>query len=400
MTRLHRRPALAAAFVLLAAAGTAAPAVAEPQTKKLHRAFPGTAAAQLRLANLAGRFELVPGSGSQVVVDATIYAEGRSAAETKKLLAGMEWVKARDKKGREEWALSYPVDEYRAFAYPRGGRDDADQISIFGIEIGDVGHTSTTYRGERVRVYQRRRGSAPTLYAHVRVAMPQNAHLAVRNVVGNVRGGNLSGNLRVDTGSGDVHLASFAGRLDVDTGSGDVTIGATRGETRVDTGSGDVAVQKWVGNGLVDTGSGDVTVSQVSAGKLSIDTGSGDVTVRSGAVATLLADTGSGSIRILGVEVEDVNADTGSGDVVIDSSLAQARSIVVDTGSGDVRVVGGPDATFEIEASQGSGELLVGYDDADLRRDGRKVVGAVRGTGQTKIRCETGSGDCEITPRG
>jgi hypothetical protein len=28
------------------------------------------------------------------------------------------------------------------------------------------------------------------------------------------------------------------------------------------------------------------------------------------------------------------------------------------------------------------------------------VVGAVRGSGKTKIRCDTGSGDCEVTPRG
>jgi hypothetical protein len=42
----------------------------------------------------------------------------------------------------------------------------------------------------------------------------------------------------------------------------------------------------------------------------------------------------------------------------------------------------------------------VGYDDAALRRSGRKVVGARRGNGQTVIRVETSSGDCVITPRG
>jgi len=73
---------------------------------------------------------------------------------------------------------------------------------------------------------------------------------------------------------------------------------------------------------------------------------------------------------------------------------------MVDTGSGDVRVLGGPGASFDLEASQGSGDLLVGYHDAQLRKDGRKVVGARRGDGRTKIRCETGSGDCEIGPKG
>jgi hypothetical protein len=42
----------------------------------------------------------------------------------------------------------------------------------------------------------------------------------------------------------------------------------------------------------------------------------------------------------------------------------------------------------------------VGYSDAELRKSGRKVVGAKRGNGQTRIRVETGSGDCVIRPRG
>ncbi|MGH9361272.1 MAG: DUF4097 family beta strand repeat-containing protein [Thermoanaerobaculia bacterium] len=392
MTSHRRRPAFVAAFVCLLAAGATA-AAAETTTKGFRRAFPSAAGRPLRLANLAGRIELVPIKGREVVVETTVHAEGRDAAETRKLLDGMQWVKEHDKKGREEWVLTYPVDDYDGFAYPRSGHE----LKIFGI---DFGHTSTTYRGERVRIYSSRRSSAPVLYANLRIGMPQDGHLAVRNVVGGVRGGSLQGNLVVDTGSGDVQLAAFAGALVVDTGSGDVTLGGTRGETTVDTGSGDVTVQQWVGNGSVDTGSGDVSIAQVKAGRLSVDTGSGDVIVRGGAVATLSADTGSGSIRVLDVELEDLVADTGSGDVTVESSLAQARSIHVDTGSGDVRVLAGPAASFEMTADQGSGEVHVGYGDAELRKDGRKVVGARRGDGRTKIRCETGSGDCSIGPKG
>ncbi|HEX5761262.1 MAG TPA: DUF4097 family beta strand repeat-containing protein [Thermoanaerobaculia bacterium] len=393
MTRYHRKPALVAAFVCLFAAGATA-AAAETTTKAFRRGFAAAPEGRtLRLANLAGRIELVPVQGHEVVVETTVHAEGRDAAETRKLLDGMQWVKEHDKKGREEWVLTYPVDDYDGFAYPRKGH----QVEILGI---DFGHTSATYRGERVRVYASRRSSAPILYANLRIGMPQNARLAVRNVVGAVRGGALQGTLAVDTGSGDVQLASFAGGLVVDTGSGDVTLGNTRGETSVDTGSGDVTVDRWIGNGSVDTGSGDVTIAQVSAGKLSVDTGSGDVTVKAGHVSTLSADTGSGSIRVLGVEVEELAADTGSGDVTVESSLAKARSISVDTGSGDVSVLAGPGASFEMSASQGSGEVRVGYGDAQLRKDGRKVVGAWRGDGRTKIRCETGSGDCSIGPKG
>ena len=218
MTSHHRKPALAAAFVCLLAAGATA-AAAETTSRGFRRGFP--AAGKVRLANLAGRIELVPIKGSEIVVETTVHAEGRDAAETRKLLDGMQWVKEHDKKGREEWVLTYPVDDYDGFAYPRKGH----QVEILGI---DFGHTSSTYRGERVRIYASRRSSVPILYANLKIGMPHDAELAVRNVVGAVRGGALQGDLLVDTGSGDVQLAAFAGALVVDTGSGDVTLGSTR----------------------------------------------------------------------------------------------------------------------------------------------------------------------------
>ena len=80
----------------------------------------------MRLANLAGHIEIVRGQGPSVVVDATVHAEAGSAAETQRLLQGMRWVKGHDRKGREEWALSYPVDKYRSYSYPTGSREEDD----------------------------------------------------------------------------------------------------------------------------------------------------------------------------------------------------------------------------------------------------------------------------------
>jgi len=65
-----------------------------------------------------------------------------------------------------------------------------------------------------------------------------------------------------------------------------------------------------------------------------------------------------------------------------------------------VKILAGPEASFDIESDQGSGDLQVGYGDATLRKSGKKVVGARRGDGKTLIRVETGSGDCVIRPRG
>jgi hypothetical protein len=397
MTSTTTRSTQTAAWVLSLILGTAAVAAAAPvQTRAFRQTFPAQQG-EIRLANLAGRIELVRAPGNQVIVETVVHAAGDTQSETRKLLDGMKWVKGTDGKGHEEIVLSYPVDDYRGFAYPRPGQDSDLPDWLSWLE--SAGHTMTVYRGERVRIYGKPRSDVPVLYANLKIALPAGGDVVVRNVVGAVRGGQLEGKLRVDTGSGDIEIVSHAGQLTLDTGSGDVTIGSATGETRIDTGSGDVVVRKLVGNGLVDTGSGDVTVENVSAGKLSVDTGSGDVLVKNGQVSHVLADTGSGSVQVVGVELEELDADTGSGDVVVRTSLAQAKRLTAETGSGDVTIYGGEEASFDIESSQGSGDLLVRYDDATLRKDGKKVVGARRGDGRTVIRVETGSGDCTITPK-
>jgi len=393
-----RVPELAAALLLLLGARASTLQAAE-QTRALHQAFPA-GAAEVRLTNLAGRLEIVPGQGREVVVDATIHGDADSTAETQRILAQMKWVKSHDKKGREEWALSYPVEKYRSYSYPRDHEKEGDsELPAFLSFLNNWSQTMTTYRGERVRIYTQKRSSAPVLYADLRIILPAGSNVAVRNAVGAVNGGDLDGTLSVDTGSGKVQIASHSGQLTVDTGSGNVVLGSAKGETRIDTGSGDVIVRKLVGNGTVNTGSGNVTVSQVSAGKLAIETGSGDVTVQDGVAARLIADTGSGGVKVLSVEIEDLAAETGSGDVTVHSSLAKAKKIKAETGSGDIDIKGGPDASFNVDSDQGSGRLVVNYSDATLRKDGHKVVGAKRGDGRTAIHVETGSGDCTIGPK-
>jgi DUF4097 and DUF4098 domain-containing protein YvlB len=390
--------ALALGLTLAAALGGTAALYAQEQVRSFQQPFPANG--EVRVANLAGRVEIVKGQGPNVVVDATAHAEFGSAAETQQQLQGLRWVKGHDKKGREEWQLSYPVEKYRSYSYPtpRKKGEDNGLPSFLGF-LADAGNTTTTYRGERVKIYHHK-GSAPMLYADLRIALPAGSNVAVRNVIGKVNGGDLEGSLAIDTGSGDVQIASQSGQLLIDTGSGDVVVGSTRGETKIDTGSGDVVVRHFVGNGSVDTGSGNVTVQKVSAGKLTIDTGSGDVTLQDGEAGRVIAKTGSGGVKVLSVELEDLTAETGSGDVTVQSSLARTKRLTAETGSGDVEIKAGPNASFDVVSDQGSGDLDVRYADAVLRKQGRKVVGAKRGDGRTAIHIETGSGDATIRPQG
>jgi hypothetical protein len=359
-------PAAVAVLAVLVLAVLALPAVAE-QTRTVTRSFTADGSHGVRLGNLAGAVKLVAGSGDAVEVVATVHAEGDSEAETGRLLAAMQWVRDPDKGG---WALAYPVDDYHRFRYP----------SPHGTWFGSS-NTTTKYLGERVTVSNQ---GGVLLYADLEITYPARIPLKVRQVMGDVRGGDLYGTLSVDTGSSDVRLDSFNGALSVDTGSGDITVGSFRGSKVV-----------------FDTGSGDIDLSHVDAETLSADTGSGDVTVRDGRVGDFDADTGSGDVKVDGVAVRTARLDTGSGDVLLRGSLAEATRIVADTGSGDVEIYGDRAATFYVTADQGSGDLSVGYEDAELEYDGRhhrKVIAARRGNAQTRIEIDTGSGDAVVSP--
>lgn len=339
------------------------PVAAAEQTRTLERSFTVGSGETLKLANLAGHLTLVAGEGDAVEVVAEIHAEGRTASRTEELLDGMEWVRHED-----GWALSYPVERFDQFRYPK--REEG----IFGWGSS----TTTRYLGRRVKVSG---SGGPTLYADLTITYPARVPLRVRQPVGRVEGGDLYGDLGVDTGSGDVTIDSFNGDIDVDTGSGDILVGSFRGRSAV-----------------FDTGSGDVQVHHVDAERVSADTGSGDVELRDGRIGDLVADTGSGDVTVDGVDVVTADMDTGSGDVLLRGDLSQARSIVGDTGSGDVEIYGGPDFEFHVRADQGSGDLRVGYDDAALQRDGREIVGATRGSQRTKVVIDTGSGDGVVAP--
>lgn len=388
-----KKTPLATLILILLLGVLPAPWVGAETTRTLDQSFSVPADGALRLANLAGTVKIVSGSSDQVVVKAKIHAQGKNAKVTKSLLEGMKWIQHPNRDGKVGWALSYPVKDYRSFHYPRNkGQDDGFLAGFF------KGRSSTRYLGERVSIRGSRSSSSPTLYANLVIEMPAGSPVAVRNAVGRVDGGDLAGSLWVDTGSGAVTIQKFTGLLSVDTGSGKVWLGEVQGSAEVDTGSGSIHLNQLVGSGVLDTGSGSVKVKSITASKLMVDTGSGSVEIHRGVVDHLKVDTGSGGIRLNNVELVKFQGDTGSGGVKIVSSLSQAKLLDIDTGSGGVEIIAGPDASFDLSADLGSGKVSTGYSDAKLKKNGRKVVGVKRGDGRTKIKVDTGSGGCRITP--
>jgi hypothetical protein len=359
---LSRQLTSGAAALVLAA--FAAPATAEVATRNVEHSIPAGGA--IKIANLAGRIDLVPAASGPVKVVAVVHAEGESAEETRALIEAMRWVQEPD----GTWNLAWPVDRYDEFAY-------LDDAGWWG------GSSSGRFRGERVRIYGRPRRGAPLLYADLSISVPRGVDIAVATMVGDVRGHHLAATkLTVDTGSGDVDLDGVDGQLSVDTGSGEIELSQVRGAV------------------LADTGSGDVKIDGIEAPSLRVDTGSGDIWVANGSAGEVLADTGSGDIELSEVRLRTFDGDTGSGDVIVTGGLAEATAVRVDTGSGGVRILGGDSFQFDLVTDVGSGDVRVGYGDAQLDRDDGEVVGARRGSGQTRVVVSTGSGDVLVAPIG
>jgi hypothetical protein len=362
---------LSAAVAVVLGVALAAPARAEV-TRTLRVEIPRESGS-FKIENLAGTMTVVASGAGPVVAIATVHAENDDLAGRMRF----ERVASLADAGVALFRVRYPLEQIGTVRYP--GRR---QSSGFLERLLDGSRTQVRYDDRRVTVS----GSSGTLlYADVEVQVPAGTEIEAtfRNLVGLLKGTAVKGTMRFDTSSGDVAIERLSGKIDADTGSGDVRASSLEGTFRCDTGSGDCTLEGFRGERLtLDTGSGDVRASRVAA-------------------RTLSADTGSGDIRVQDADLEEFDADTGSGNVELAArGAARLARIHADTGSGDVILRLGPDASFEATASQGSGDIINRYADAQPIVKRKEVIGYRRGDGRIRIEIDTGSGDLTLDPAG
>jgi DUF4097 and DUF4098 domain-containing protein YvlB len=180
------------------------------------------------------------------------------------------------------------------------------------------------------------------------------------------------------SGSGDQAVEGVHASLDLESGSGDMRLRDAAGEIHLHTGSGDVEAREVSGPLTAETGSGDVRLDAKGSGDVHVHTGSGNVELR-GVSGGLQAETGSGDISVVGT---------------------QTASWEIRAHSGNVELELPNDAAFDLDASTGSGEVVVGRPvtmviQGRVREARRSVNGKVNGGG-TRLTIHTGSGDIRI----
>jgi hypothetical protein len=312
---------------------------------------------EVAIYNLAGRAEVVRGSGSEVVVRVTRGGED----------AGRLSVEVGEVRGRETLRVIYPDDQ---IVYPELGRGSQMTVRVRddGTFFGDGP------RGDRVEV--RGSGSGLEAWADLVVELPAGRDFTLVLAAGHSEVTGVSGDISVDTGSGSVEATDITGALEVDTGSGAVRVSGVNGSLGV------------------DTGSGSVVVNDVDGDVVDIDTGSGEV--RGGGIraSSLIVDTGSGSIELDEVSVPEIELDTGSGEVDL-TLLADVALLEVDTGSGSVTIRAPADLGGQVEIETGSGGIDTDFtvQVTSMRRDHLR---GTLGDGRGEIHIDTGSGSIRL----
>lgn len=338
---------------------TAAALIAAPVGAQEVQRVPGDAVA---VYNLAGRVDVVAGTGSDVVV--RIERGGADASQLR--------IETGQIRGRSTLRVVYPADE---IVYPEMGRGSSTTTGV-----RPDGTFSDGDGGRRDRVRIRGRGDGLEAWADLVIEVPEGRNLSVYLATGEVEARGVGGDLLIDTGSGSVTAVDIAGALDVDTGSGSVVVRGVDGDLRVDTGSGRVEVSDVRGREIeVDTGSGGVRGFGLSADVLVVDTGSGSIELERVTSRDVVLDTGSGSIDIeLTSDVDRLDADTGSGSVTVRAPADLGATVDIETGSGGI------DLDFPVEVRS-------------VRRD--RVRGTL-GDGRGEIRIDTGSGSVRLLRSG
>lgn len=171
------------------------------------------------------------------------------------------------------------------------------------------------------------------------ITVPSQYNLEISTSGGNVKIGDLQGQVRARTSGGDLDLGKINGPVDARTSGGDMSIASVRGRLELHTSGGDIKIGEADGPATAKTSGGSIEVRRVggdlyahtSGGSIAIDEASGaiDASTSGGSIRarftqqprgdSRLATSGGGiTVSIAGNVAVDVDAHTSGGDVETD----------------------------------------------------------------------------------
>ena len=196
----------------------------------------------------------------------------------------------------------------------------------------------------------------------VTIELPANSRLEGEAGFADFRSDGRLGDVRIETGAGDVQLDQ-TGQLHVVTGAGTVTVNHALGRAGI-TAAGDMRIGEIDGDAEIKNLNGKTWVGEVTGG-LRVMSANGDIAVDS-ALAEVSVKTANGSIRIGEVVSGAIVLETASGG--LDIGIRDGTSAWVDARTRFGRVhnalgqVEGPESSqksIEIRARTSFGDILI-----------------------------------------
>jgi DUF4097 and DUF4098 domain-containing protein YvlB len=200
------------------------------------------------------------------------------------------------------------------------------------------------------------------------LAVPSGVDIVVKTISGDVRIGNVRGELHAETISGDVALMSVGQVRAVKTVAGNIEIADTEG---------------------------DVTASSIN----------GDLILRDVKGRSLALETVSGDLRLMQVDVERATLGSVNGDIDFVGRLAKSGRYEFSTHSGDIRLTPVGASGFDVDANTFSGDVLSEYAMKGPRTEsgpGRGLNRQIRGSfgdGSATVMLRSFAGDITIVRR-
>ena len=286
--------------------------VENQMTKRLIRAFPAKGEQTLRIENLAGRVELVPGDGPTVGVEAIVRVGDLSEAELTRLIDSIRWVEAPTEEAGSRWGLSFPTGDYPTIRYPVAGETKVDLDVVRHLD-------------REVRISSRRGEATPSVEFDLRVSLPPGVRVAVDNAVGPIDGDSVASPLRLSTRHGVIKLGHVRAPIDATSELGDVLI------SRLDA------------DAVVHTGRGGIELSRVTGGHVTLSTRSGHCRiVLLPATGFRLQYSGARPIDVVGGGLMRIASWSGGRRDELISRGTGGPSIAVTSDTGDTVVETGP----------------------------------------------------------
>ena len=367
MNRRFARYALGALLTLALCTGpTAAGENAERQLTHEEKLAAGTT---LRLENLLGSIQVMPGSaGGALRIEARVVAEGETREQAGALAEAISLVRE-DRDGTVAIRVSYPVERQTAFRLPRSERDGL--YSKWVAPLMRRNSVSAEYDGRLVEVGDAK--GAAAMAVHVKITLPLGLNASLKQYVGTIRCRGLRGKIDLEIVEGEAYAEQIYGDLSARTGGGELR------------------VWKYSGDSFdLQTGSGRIDITDVRAQQLRLTTGSGAIRGSAIHAAALVVETGSGNVELEDLEPASFEVRTGSGDVDLASPLTRTSQGSIHTDSGDVTLRVGRMTPFDLRAGAGSGSVKTQGVSLKLLEEGEDGAHFRRRSGGPALSVDTG----------